>query len=139
MRNRRPFYLASSLGMTLLVTDFVAQVDYPARVNAERSYHVYAMQSLSGRALYIGVTSNLHKRVFEHKHHRLPGFSDRYNTVLLVFFEQYSDIRSAIQREKQLKGWSRPKKDALINRTNPLRLDLAIGWYESHAPARTSS
>lgn len=101
-------------------------------MNAERRYYVYIMQSTSRRVLYIGVTSNLEKRVFEHKHHRLPGFSDKYNAERLVYFEQYSDVRTAIERETQLKKWRREKKDWLITLKNPRWLDLARDWWTAY-------
>lgn len=101
-------------------------------MNAERRYYVYIMQSTSRRVLYIGVTSNLEKRVFEHKHHRLPGFSDKYNAERLVYFEQYSDVPTAIERETQLKKWRREKKEWLITLKNPRWLDLARDWWTAY-------
>jgi putative endonuclease len=73
-----------------------------------RSYCVYIMGSLSG-TLYIGVTGNLPKRAFEHKFHCMPGFSDKYETERLLYWESYDEVHKAIGREKQLKGWSRAK------------------------------
>ncbi len=69
--------------------------------NPERRYHFYIMASRS-RTLYSGVTSKLEKRVWQHKNHRVSGFTDRYNIERLVYFERYSDIRTAINREKQV-------------------------------------
>ena len=97
--------------------------------NPERIYYVYMMQSVSRRALYIGVTSNIEVRVSQHKNHRLGGFSDEYNATRLVYFERFSDIRSAIDREKQLKGWRREKKDQLIDKMNLTRRDLSAEWF----------
>jgi putative endonuclease len=71
-----------------------------------KTYSVYIMASASG-VLYIGVTNDLERRVFEHKHKRVPGFSARYNIQKLVYFETFGDVRAAIAREKQLKGWLR--------------------------------
>jgi putative endonuclease len=81
-------------------------------------YFVYILAS-SSRRLYIGVTNDLLRRVWEHRHKRVPGFSARYNITSLVFFESTSDVRSAIRREKELKGWRREKKIALIEREKP--------------------
>jgi putative endonuclease len=93
-----------------------------------RSYCVYLMGSLSG-TLYIGVTGNLHKRTFEHKFHRVEGFTRRYSVKRLLFWESYDDVYKALAREKQLKGWSRAKKTVLIESSNPHWLDLAKDWY----------
>jgi len=86
------------------------------------------MASSSG-TLYIGMTGNLHKRVFEHKFHRIEGFTDRYDVDRLVYWESYDDVHKAIAREKQLKGWRREKKIALIRRLNPHWIDFAREWY----------
>jgi len=99
--------------------------------NPERRYHFYIMASRS-RTLYCGVTSKLEKRVWQHKNHRLSGFTNCYNVERLVYFERYSDIRNAINREKQIKRWSRQKKLALIERANPTWLDLSEGWYQQN-------
>jgi putative endonuclease len=86
-------------------------------------YYVYIMASAS-RVFYIGVTNNLARRAWEHKQKRFPGFSSRYNTKELVYFETWGDIRAAIAREKQIKGWLRRRKIALIDSLNPQWKDL---------------
>jgi putative endonuclease len=98
-----------------------------------REYHfyVYMVQSSSRRALYIGMTNSLRRRVFEHKSHRTEGFTDQYNAVRLVYWERYDDVYKAIAREKQLKNWRREKKLWLIARFNPGWKDLAEDWYET--------
>jgi len=88
------------------------------------------MGSLSG-TLYIGVTGNLQRRVFQHKFHLFEGFTDKYGVERLLYWESYDDVHKAIGREKQLKGWNRAKKIALIETTNPHWLDLAKDWYPS--------
>jgi putative endonuclease len=93
-----------------------------------RYYCVYIMSSFTG-TLYIGISGNLHKRVFHHKFHHFEGFTDRYDVVRLLYWESYDDVHRAIDREKQLKGWSRAKKIALIVRRNPHWVDLAREWY----------
>ena len=93
-----------------------------------RSYHVY-MMSNSSRMLYVGVTNDLLRRVFEHKTKLKDGFTKRYNLYQLVWFEATPNVRAAIEREKQLKGWSRRKKMALIDAMNPEWRDLSIGWF----------
>jgi putative endonuclease len=100
-------------------------------MRCEYRFYVYILQSSSRRALYIGMTNNLHKRVFQHKTHRFEGFTDQYNAVRLVSWERCDDVHKAIGREKQLKGWRREKKLWLIARFNPGWKDLAAEWYES--------
>ena len=95
----------------------------------EGSYFAYVAASRS-HALYIGVTGNLQKRMFEHKWQEHEGFTERYNCDRLVWFERYQDVRLAIAREKQLKGWRREKKIALIEAANPAWVDLSRDWYD---------
>ena len=97
-----------------------------------REYHFY-VQSPSRRALYIGMTNNLHRRVGQHKTHAFEGFTDDYNAARLVYWESFDDVRDAIDREKQLKNWRRAKKLWLITTMNPRGQDLAADWYESTA------
>jgi putative endonuclease len=75
--------------------------------------------------LYIGVTSNLERRILEHKNKLIPGFTQKYNLHRLVYFESFGDVRDAIVREKQLKGWLRARKVALIESKNPNWNDLS--------------
>ena len=93
-----------------------------------KNYHVYIMAS-SSRTLYIGVTSDLVRRVFEHKNKTVEGFTGRYNVNRLVHCEETTDVNAAIAREKQIKGWLRSRKIALIEELNPTWDDLASGWY----------
>jgi len=86
------------------------------------------MGSLSG-TLYISMTGNLHKRVFEHKFDRIEGFTDKYKVERLLYWESFDEVQKAINREKQLKGWRRSKKIALIESLNPHWLDLAREWF----------
>ena len=93
-------------------------------------YYVYIMANRS-RTLYTGVTNNLERRVYEHKHKLVEGFTKKYNiTRLLVCYEQTSDIKAAIAREKQIKGWLRSKKVSLIESLNPNWPDLSVEWFE---------
>ncbi len=86
--------------------------------------------------LYIGVTNSLIRRVAQHRNAEIEGFSKRYNTNRLVHYESFNDVRDAIAREKQLKGWSRKKKEALITGTNPKWTDLGETVLEfEKAPA----
>jgi putative endonuclease len=98
-------------------------------MNAEKHYVVYIIASKT-RILYTGITSDLHKRVFEHKNDLIPGFTSRYRVHRLVHYEKFTNVSSAITREKQIKGWSRGKKIELIEFENPLWEDLAEHWYD---------
>ncbi len=76
------------------------------------------------------MTNNLERRVYQHKHKLVPGFTSRYGLTRLVYYEETSDVRTAIAREKQIKGWLRRKKIALIESVNSEWRDLSEGWYE---------
>ena len=89
------------------------------------SYYVYILASATNYTVYIGVTRDLVRRVYEHKNHLDPdSFTSKYDVHKLVYFEQTSDVRAALEREKQLKGWRRSKKNALIESVNPEWRDL---------------
>ena len=89
--------------------------------------------------LYTGVTNDLIRRVHEHRQKLTGGFTARYNASKLVLYEGTSDIESAITREKQIKGWVRRKKIALIESLNPYWEDLAEGWLDASQPSPDSS
>jgi len=95
-----------------------------------KQYYVYIMTNKSG-TLYTGVTNDLGRRVYQHKHKLVPGFTTRYNITRLVYYEAGKDVRSAITREKQIKGWLRAKKIASIESMNPTWKDLSTGWYDN--------
>jgi putative endonuclease len=94
-----------------------------------RQFWVYILTSRSG-VLYIGVTNDLERRVFEHKKKRVPGFTARYNVDRLVFYEAFRDPAQAIEAEKRIKGWKRDKKVALIESRNPQWNDLSAEWEQ---------
>jgi putative endonuclease len=102
-----------------------------------RHYYVYIMTNRSG-TLYTGVTNNLQRRVYQHKHKLVPGFTCTYNITRLVYYEETSDVRAAIAREKQIKGWLRAKKIALIESMNPGWEDLSLQWTEEEDPSLRS-
>ena len=88
-------------------------------------YYVYILANANKNVIYTGVTNNLTKRVYEHKNHIDKGsFTSRYNVENLVYYEITSDIKSAIEREKQIKGWNRTRKNKLIESKNPNWNDL---------------
>ena len=91
-------------------------------------YFTYIVASKS-RILYIGMTSDLRHRVFEHKTKAHEGFTSRYNCNRLVWYEQSNDVNAAIDREKELKGWLRSRKIALIQQSNSTWEDLSAGWF----------
>ena len=93
----------------------------------QRTFFVYILANRT-RRLYIGVTSNLVRRLFEHRTGIKTGFAHRYNIQRLVYWESADNPRTAIAREKQLKGWRREKKIHLIESMNPDWEDLSIGW-----------
>jgi len=93
-----------------------------------RQYFVYIMSNET-RTLYIGMTNNLERRVYEHQHKLIPGFTSKYNLTRLVYYELTGDVGAAIAREKQLKGWIRARKAALIDSLNPEWDNLSASWY----------
>jgi len=96
----------------------------------KHEYAVYIMTNKSNRVLYVGVTSDLQGRVFDHKNKTFKGFTATYECNKLVYYEEYQWIQDAIAREKQLKAGSRKKKVDLIIAENPLWKDLSEGWYD---------
>jgi putative endonuclease len=93
-------------------------------------YHVYILASFS-RRLYVGMTNDLRRRVWEHKSGIIPGFTRDYRITRLVYLERTADVLAAIAREKQLKRWPRWRKDRLIEEQNAGWLDLSIDWFPS--------
>ena len=92
------------------------------------NYYVYMLTNSHRNVMYTGVTNDLIRRVYEHKQHLDKGsFTAKYNVELLVYYETTSDVKSAIEREKQIKGWNRRRKNELVESINPKWLDL----YES--------
>src|SRR6266568_754497 len=101
--------------------------------------YVYILASLS-RALYTGVTNNIHRRMYEHRNKLTPGFATRYRINRLVYFEVVYGPMNAIRREKQIKTWTREKRYALIESVNAGWLDLARDWFrETPSPSPISS
>ncbi|MCK4944791.1 MAG: GIY-YIG nuclease family protein [Alphaproteobacteria bacterium] len=90
-----------------------------------KSYFVYILTNWTSSVMYIGVTNNLERRLFEHKNKLVAGFTSKYNVDKLVYFEGTIDIQAAIAREKELKSWRREKKNALVESLNPEWKDLS--------------
>ena len=101
----------------------------------DHHFFVYVMASKS-RVIYVGMTNDLVVRVFQHKTGRDKGFTQRYKVHRLVYFEPYRYVTSAIEREKELKGWRREKRAALIESLNPTWEDLAADWFTAEELTR---
>ncbi len=93
-----------------------------------KSYWVYILTNQNNKVLYIGVSSELVQRIYQHKNKLIKGFTEKYNVNKLIYYEETTDPVSAISREKQLKGWTRRKKEVLINKMNPKWLDLSLDF-----------
>ena len=91
-------------------------------------YYVYMLTNRNNKVLYTGVTNNLERRLYEHKNKLIDGFTKKYDVDKLVYFECTSDIKSAIAKEKQIKGWTRQKKNELIESMNTSWEDLSEKW-----------
>ncbi len=88
-------------------------------------YYVYILTNKTNTVMYIGATSDLSRRIYEHKNKMIEGFTKKYNVYKLVYVEEYSDVNDALAREKQLKRWVRSKKNALVESLNPNWEDLS--------------
>ncbi len=95
-------------------------------------YYVYILANIS-RRLYVGMTNNLERRIYEHKQKLLPGFTSKYNITRLVYVETTAQVAAAIAREKQIKGWLRRNKVALIDSQNPTWEDLSAEWFRGES------
>ena len=91
-------------------------------------YYVYLLTNWNNKVLYTGVTNDLKRRIYEHKNGLTDGFSKKYKLHKLVYFDSTTDVRAAIEREKQIKGWTRAKKNELVVSMNPGWEELAIEW-----------
>jgi putative endonuclease len=92
-------------------------------------YYIYIMNSPLG-TLYTGMTNDLKRRVYQHKHKLIEGFTEKYNVTRLAYCEETQDVQTAIAREKEIKSWRRSKKLGLIKSLNPKWQDLSDGWYD---------
>jgi putative endonuclease len=93
-------------------------------------FFVYFLTNWNNKVMYIGVTSNLEKRIYEHKNKMVTGFTQKYNVNKLVYFESTIDINAAIAREKEVKKWRREKKNQLVISANPEWKDLSEEWNQ---------
>jgi putative endonuclease len=90
-----------------------------------KDFYVYILTNKNNKVMYIGMTNNLTRRLYEHKNKLIEGFSKKYNTNKLVYFEQTNDVNSAFAREKEIKGWRREKKNRLVESLNAEWKDLS--------------
>ena len=93
-----------------------------------KEYFVYILSNFTNSTLYVGMTNNLRRRLYEHKNKLNPGFTEKYNVHKLVYYEKTTDVKAAIQREKRLKKWNREWKLELIKKNNPNLNDLSEQW-----------
>jgi putative endonuclease len=91
-------------------------------------YYVYLITNWNNKVMYVGVTNNLERRIYEHKNKMVKGFTEKYNVSKLVYFEETQDIIAAIAREKEIKKWRRQKKNQLVMNNNPTWKDLSLEW-----------
>ncbi len=104
-----------------------------------KDYYVYILTNWTGGVMYIGITNNLERRLAQHRLKQKKGFSQKYGTVKLFYFEHFMDVEFAILREKEIKKWRREKKNALVVSINPQWKDLSPGWYEDFSSLKRSS
>lgn len=100
-------------------------------------YYVYILTNWSNKVIYTGVTNNLERRMYEHKNKLIPGFTEKYNVHKLVYYDSSNDVKAAISREKQIKGWTRQKKIDLIESMNPQWVDLSENWGKEDSSLRS--
>ena len=93
-----------------------------------KEYYIYILTNWNNKVMYIGVTGDLQRRLHEHRNEMADGFTKRYHIHKLVYFEQTTDVHAALEREKQLKGWKRDKKNQLVEEMNPEWNDLSAAW-----------
>ena len=93
-----------------------------------QDYYVYILSNITNSTLYVGMTNDLKRRLYEHKNKLISGFTEKYNVNKLVYYEKTTDVKAAIQREKNLKKWNREWKLELIKKNNPLFKDLSLEW-----------
>ncbi|MCL4471221.1 MAG: GIY-YIG nuclease family protein [Sulfuricella sp.] len=107
----------------------------------EHHYFIYLLTNWNDKVMYVGVTNNLARRVYEHKTKAVKGFTEKYNVNRLVYFEETPDVHAAIAREKEIKKWRREKKDALVIHANPEWRDLSedLGILPCHFDRREKS
>jgi putative endonuclease len=105
----------------------------------EHDYCVYILANWNDKVMYVGMTNDLQRRLYEHKHKLVEGFTKRYNVHKLVYFEHTTNVYGAIAREKEIKKWRREKKDNLVETLNPDWKDLSEEWDKDFSPGEAGS
>ena len=90
----------------------------------DKAYYVYLLTNWNNKVVYVGMTNDLQRRIFEHKEKQVKGFTEKYNVHKLVYYEQTPEVEVALNREKEIKKWRREKKNKLVENANPQWLDL---------------
>jgi len=89
-------------------------------------YYVYILTNWNNKVMYVGMTNNLERRILEHKSKLIEGFTKKYNVTNLVYYEVFDDVKVCIEREKEIKGWRREKKNKLVEKVNPKWKEIVI-------------
>ena len=95
-------------------------------MSGQKRFYVYLLINWNNKVMYVGVTNDMHRRLYEHKNKLVKGFTEKYNVDKLVYFEETDDVISALAREKEIKKWRREKKDNLVLSINPEWKDLSV-------------
>lgn len=98
-------------------------------------YFIYLLTNWNNKLMYVGMTNNLERRIYEHRNKLVDGYTKKYNIYKLVYFEETSDVMAAISREKEVKKWRREKKNDLVNAVNPGWKDLSVDWAGKISPS----
>jgi putative endonuclease len=104
-------------------------------VTSERSYYIYLLTDWNNKVMYVGITNDLERRIYEHKNKVLNGFTEKYNIDKFVYFEHTPHVTAALEREKEIKKWRREKKNNLVQDQNPAWKDLSEEWGERFLPS----
>jgi putative endonuclease len=91
-------------------------------------YYIYLLTNWNDKVMYVGITKDLMRRLYEHKNKKITGFTSKYHVHKLVYFEETEDVLTALAREKEIKKWRRQKKNDLVEKKNPEWKDLSSGW-----------
>ena len=102
--------------------------DAKVNLTVNNSYYIYILTNWNDQVMYVGMTNNLERRVYEHKHKLIEGFTAKYNINKLVYYEETQDVNAALAREKEIKKWRREKKNILVQEANPTWQDLSVSW-----------
>ena len=97
-------------------------------MTGSKQYYVYILTNWNNKVMYVGMTNNLERRMYEHRHKLVQGFTAKYNVHKLIYYEETQDVHAALAREKEIKKWRREKKNLLVQGSNPTWQDLSEAW-----------